>query len=215
MSAVVPVRAVTRTTSRAAVAPAIDWHLTLSTQSRSRAAARIHAASRIYHRAAIQLLPPGRAFDAADGSILWMLCDALSREFSRLDAAISEVIADIAPTASNAWRGIFGGDPEEVGAVVASGRPVTWAELVSRLPASWDSVAITYTQTSVTPTAAGILRAGTHLVSESGIWCVTIEVRPASSLASAQLTALRNAVRAAAIPLIPPTCSLRVVIVEV
>ena len=215
MSAVVPVRAVSRTTSRAAVAPAIDWHLTLSTQSRSRAAARVHAASRIYHRAAIQLLPPGRAFDAAEGSVLWMLCDALSREFSRLDAAISEVIADIAPTASNAWHAIFGRDPAEVGAAVAAEGPVTWAELVSALPDSWVGVALSYTQGSVTPSTAGVLRAGQHLTSDRGRWMVWVEVHPASSLASAQLTALKAAVRAAALPLIPPTCSLRVDIVEV
>ena len=210
-----PVRAATRTASSVAIDPRLDWHLSLTSGSQSRAAVRAQASSRIYQRAAIQLLPPGRAFDAVAGSILWMLCDALSREASRIAAAIEEVIADIAPTASNAWHAIFGRDPAEVGAAVAAEGPVTWAELVSALPDSWVGVALSYTQGSVTPSTAGVLRAGQHLTSDRGRWMVWVEVHPASSLASAQLTALKAAVRAAALPLIPPTCSLRVDIVEV
>lgn len=209
-----PIRAVVSCRSSVTASLSLDWAIAAAASSASRAAVQIDRSSSVYRTAACQLLPPGRVFDARPGSLLRALCDALSREASRLALAIDDLLARVVPSAaSSEWRAIYGADPADVGAIDG---PIREVDLLARLPAAWDGVAMTYELESRQPSVAGALTAGDHLRGEASVHSVWLCATPASpSLSSTQIAALEAAVTVIAKIIIPPTCALHVEIAGV
>ena len=95
-------------------------------QARGRAAGQIDASTDALLAPALALLPPGRAFAAAPGSVIHAAVDAISRDIGRVDAHVAALARQLVPGAEGEllpeWERAAGlaGDEEALPALIDS-----------------------------------------------------------------------------------------------
>lgn len=199
-----PIRAVSISAPTASARLSVGWAVAATSRSASPAVARVEGASAALARVAVQLLPPGRAFDTRPGSLLQAVCDGISREFARIHRATVDLLARLVPSsASPDWRAIFGRDPALVAAI---DRPIRWADLVAALPDTWDGVPVAYAEQSRDASRASLAQAGNHLRGEKSLFTLwLVATVPTGALSQGQRSALLTDLRARAKAIVPPT----------
>lgn len=205
---ILSIRAICVSPSIGSCALAIGWQVSAVSVATSPSAVQLDGSSAAYARAAVQLLPPGRAWVARPGSLLARLCDGLSREFARIGQAIDDVLALVAPSSAAPWVRIFDRDPIAQPPISGS---ITFAALVAALPSEWAGVSLTYREEPREPTRSGVARAGDHLRGETSVFSLWLVVTPATpSFSSHQLETLLAEVTRIAAAMLPPTAALAV-----